>query len=127
MLTLPPSCETIIVSTSIHIAQTHPGITHINVPNLQRKPRVARTGAINKTTAFTTEVVRHVVAAQDSLGPVFEARLEDFESFLRVGDVVIVAEAVAGEVVFVGAVASELEGVRSAILGWVVEWVGGLP
>ena len=61
------------------------------------------------------------------MGPVFEARLEDFESFLRVGDVVIVAEAVAGEVVFVGAVASELEGVRSAILGWVVEWVGGLP
>jgi hypothetical protein len=41
---------------------------------------------------------------------VLEAWLEDFECFFRVGDVVVVAEAVAGEVVFVGAVASELEG-----------------
>jgi hypothetical protein len=66
-------------------------------------------------------VVRHVVAAQNGLSPVLEARLEDFESFFRVGDVAVVAEAVAGEVVFVGAVASELNRVRLVIVSlWVV-------
>ena len=77
--------------------------------------------------ALAAEVVRHAVAAQNGLGPVLEAWFEDLESFFRVGDVVVVAEAVAGEVVFVGAVTSELEGVMSAMSGWVVEWVGGLP
>jgi hypothetical protein len=59
------------------------------------------------------------------LGPVFEAWFEDFESFFRVGDVVVVAEAVAGEVVFVGAVASELEGVRSAMSERLSSRLGG--
>jgi hypothetical protein len=52
---------------------------------------------------------------------VFEARFEDFESFFRVGDVEVVAEAVAGEVIFIGAVASELNGVRLVIVSlWVI-------
>jgi hypothetical protein len=55
-------------------------------------------------------VVRHFVPAQNSLRPVFEAWFEDFEGGVWVGDVEVVAEAVAGEVVFVGAVASELRG-----------------
>ena len=54
-------------------------------------------------------MVRHFVPAQHGLGPVLEAWLEDFESFFRVGDVVVVAETVAGEMVLVGAVAAELE------------------
>jgi hypothetical protein len=41
---------------------------------------------------------------------VFETWFEDFEGGVWVGDVVVIAEAVAGEVVFVGAVASELRG-----------------
>ena len=103
------------------------GVTYINIPNLQRETRIPRASTVNQTTALTAEVVRHAVAAQNGLGPVLEAWFEDLESFFRVGDVVVVAEAVAGEVVFVGAVTSELEGVMSAMSGWVVEWVGGLP
>jgi hypothetical protein len=84
-------------------------VTHINIPDLQRKSRIPRAGAVHQAAALTAEVVRHAVPAQDSLRPVFEAWFEDFESFFRVGNVVVVAEAVAGEVVFVGAVASKLE------------------
>lgn len=57
-------------------------------------------------------MVRHLIPAQNGLGPVFETWFEDFEGGVWVGDVVVVAEAVAGEVVFVGAVAAELGGSR---------------
>jgi hypothetical protein len=53
-------------------------------------------------------VVRHFVPAQNNLRPVFETWFEGFEGGVRVGDVEVVAEAVAGEVVFIGAVAAEL-------------------
>ena len=97
------------------------GVTYINIPNLQRETRIPRASTVNQTTALTAEVVRHAVAAQNGLGPVLEAWFEDLESFFRVGDVVVVAEAVAGEVVFVGAVASELNRVRLVIVSlWVV-------
>jgi hypothetical protein len=78
------------------MARLSSGTTHINIPNLQRKPRIARTSPIYKTPTFAAKVVRHAVSAQNGLCPVLEARLEDFESFFRVGDVVVVAEAVAG-------------------------------
>jgi hypothetical protein len=84
------------------------GITHIDIPNLQREAWIARASAIDQTTTFAAEVVCHAVPAQNGLCPVLEAWLEDFQGFFRVGYVVVVAEAVASEVVLVGAVASEL-------------------
>jgi hypothetical protein len=55
-------------------------------------------------------VVRHLIPTQNRLGPVLETWIQDSEGGVWVGDVVVIAEAVAGEVVFVGAVASELRG-----------------
>jgi hypothetical protein len=55
-------------------------------------------------------MIGHLIPAQNGLCPGLEAWFEDSEGGVWVGDVEIVAEAVAGEVVFVGAVASELRG-----------------
>lgn len=114
LLILPPSCGTESlqhINRSSGKCNSRPIAhedAHINIPDLQRKPRIPATSPVHKTSTLAAKVVCHFVPAQNGLGPVLEAWLEDFESFFRVGDVVVVTEAVAGEVVLIGAVAPEL-------------------
>jgi hypothetical protein len=88
--------ETGIPRPTNHTDMSTQESAYINIPNLQRKPRIARTSPVHKTAAFAAEVVGHVIAAQHDLRPMLETGFEHFERLFEVGDVVVVAETVAG-------------------------------